>query len=77
MAVIYLTEYNCQQNEVTFENNGCVKVQKIEDISNNEYIIYCVKPMRIFLGKSESCMMTALSGLSTNPCLMEILFYLK
>ena len=47
---------------VTFQNNGYVKVQKFEDISNNENNIYCVKPMEIFSGKSQVCNMTMFSG---------------
>ena len=34
MTALYLLEYNCNGYGVTFENNGCVKVQMIEDISN-------------------------------------------
>ena len=47
---------------MTFQNNGCVKVQKSEDISKDENTIYSVKPMRIFLGKSQVCNMTMFSG---------------
>ena len=47
---------------MTFQNNGCVKVQKFEDISNDENTIYSLKPMRIFLGKSQLCNMTMFSG---------------
>ena len=36
MTVIYLTEYNTSCYGVIFENNGCIKVQKIKDISNYE-----------------------------------------
>ena len=62
MTIIYITEKNCDCYGVTFKNNGCVKVQKFEDISNDEKTIYCVKPMEIFLGKSQVCNMTVLSG---------------
>ena len=47
---------------MTFQNKGCVKVQKLEDISNDENTIYSVKPMRIILGKSQVCNMTMFSG---------------
>ena len=47
---------------MTFENNGCVKVQKIKDISNYETIIIRVNSLKAFLGKSESCIMTTTSG---------------
>ena len=62
MTIIYITENNCECYGVTFQNNGCVKVQKFEDISKDENVIYCVKPMEIFLGKSQVCNMTMFSG---------------
>ena len=62
MTIIYITENNTKRYGVTFQNNGCVKVQKFEDISNDENTIYSVKPMRIFLGKSQACNMTMFSG---------------
>ena len=62
MTIIYVTENNCECYGVTFENNGYVKVQKFEDISKDKNTIYCVKPMEIFLGKSQVCNMTMFSG---------------
>ena len=62
MTIIYITEDNCERYGVTFQNNGYVKVQKFEDISNDENTGYSVKPMRIFLGKSQVCNMTMFSG---------------
>ena len=62
MTRIYITENNCERYGVTFKKNGCVKVQKLEDISNDEITVYCVKPMEIFLGKSQVCNMTIFSG---------------
>ena len=62
MTIIYITENNTKRYGVTFQNNGCVKVQKFEDISNDENTIYSVKPMRIILGKSQVCKMTMFSG---------------
>ena len=62
MTIIYITENNTKWYGVTFQNNSCVKVQKIEDISNDENTIYSVKPMRIFLSKSHVCNMTMFSG---------------
>ena len=62
MTVIYITENTCECYGATFKNNGCVKVQKFEDISNDENTIYCVKPMEILLGKSQICNMTTFSG---------------
>ena len=51
MTVIYITEYNCKCYAVTFENKGWVKVQKFDDESLDENIIYTVNPMETFLGK--------------------------
>ena len=68
MTIKYITENNCKCYGVTFKNNGCVKVQKFEDNSNDENTIYSVKPMETFLGKSESCTMTALSGAFIKKC---------
>ena len=52
---------------MTFENNGWIKVQKFEDISDDKNTIYCVKPLEILLGKSESFIMTAFSGAFNKP----------
>ena len=63
MTVIYITEDNCQCYAVTFENKGFVQVQQFEDVSESDKnIIYSVNPMETFLGKSQHCTMTALSG---------------
>ena len=62
MTIIYIAANNCRCYGVTHKNNGFVKIQKFEDISNDENIIYCVKPMRTFLGKSQVCNMTIFSG---------------
>ena len=68
MTVIYITEDNCECYAVTFENKGWVKVQKFEDGSLDENIIYTVNPMKTFLGKSQRCSMTALSGAFDKSC---------
>ena len=68
MTVIYITENNCKCYAVTFENKGWVKVQKFEDESLDENIIYTVNPMKTFLGKSRRCTMTALSGAFDKGC---------
>ena len=68
MTVINITENNCKCYAVTFQNNGLVKVQKFEDESLDENIIYTVNPMEKFLGKSQSCTMTALSGAFDKAC---------
>ena len=68
MTVIYITEDNCECYAVTFENKGWVKVQKFKDESLDENIIYTVNPMKTFLGKSQRCSMTALSGAFDKGC---------
>ena len=68
MTVIYITEENCKCYAVTFQNNGWVKVEKFEDESLDENIIYTVNPMETFLGKSQSCSMTASSGAFDKVC---------
>ena len=62
MTIIYITENNTKRYGVTFQNNGYVKVQKFENISNDENTIYSLKRMRTFLGKSQVCNMTEFSG---------------
>ena len=62
MTIICITENKTKSYGVTFQNNGCVKEQKFEDISNDENTIYSVKAVRIFLGKSQVCNMTMFSG---------------
>ena len=68
MTVIYITEDSCNCYAVTFQNNGWVKVHNFEDESLDENIIYTVNPMEIFLGKSPSCTMTAVSGAFDKVC---------
>ena len=68
MTVTYITEDNCECYAVTFENKVWVKVQKFEDESLDENIIYTVNPMKIFLGRSKSCAMTTMSGAFNKMC---------
>ena len=69
MTVIYIAENNCKCYAVTFQNNGFVQVQKFEDVSEDDKnIIYSINPMKIFLGKSQCCTMTALSGAFNKGC---------
>ena len=68
MTVIYITESNCKCYAVTFQNNGCVKVQQFQDESLDENIIYTVNPMESILGRSQQCSMTALSGAFDRSC---------
>ena len=77
MTVIFLTEYNCECYGVTFETNGCAKVQKINVISIYETNILRVKPLKILLGKSNFCGMTEMSGAFDKTEFDGILFYLK
>ena len=62
MTNINLTKYNTKCYGVTFETKGWIKVQKCEALSDDKNIIYKVNSMETFLGKSESCTMTAMSG---------------
>ena len=62
MTIIYVTENNCQRYAVTFRNNGWVRVQKFEDVSDDENIIYEVNPIETFIGKSLYCDTTEFSG---------------
>ena len=69
MTVIYITENNCECYAVTFENNGFVQVQQFGDVSESDKnIIYSINPMETFLGKSQCCSMTALSGAFDKAC---------
>ena len=62
MTVIYLRKFNCTRYAITFENVGCVRIQRFEDTSVYEKNILCVEPLRTILGKSESCEMTKISA---------------
>ena len=62
MTIIYVTENNCQRYGVTFQNNGRVRVQKFEDVSEDKNIIYEANPIESFIGKSQLCDITEFSG---------------
>ena len=62
MTVIYVTENNCQRYGITIRNNGLVRVQKVEDVSDDKNIIYEVCPIETFIGKSQLCDITEFSG---------------
>ena len=62
MTTIYITENNIKCLVVTFKNNGLVRVQKFQDVSDDKNIIYEVNPMKSFIGKSQLCNMTEFSG---------------
>ena len=62
MTIIYVTENNTKCYAVTFRNKRWVRVQKLEDVSDDKNIIYEVNPMEIFIGKSQFCDMTEFSG---------------
>ena len=62
MTIIYFTEHNSKCYGVTFQNKECVKEQKFEDISNDKNTILNTKSIKTFIGESQSCDMTALSG---------------
>ena len=62
MTIIYVAEHNCECLAVTFKNNGMIRVQKIEDVSDDENIIYEVNPIETSIGKSLVCDMTLYPG---------------
>ena len=62
MTIIYVTENNCQRYGITFRNNGRVRVQKFEDVSEDKNIIYEANPIETFTGKSQLCDITEFSG---------------
>ena len=68
MTIIYITENNCKCYAVTLQNNNCVSVQNFKDGTLDENIIYTISPIETFLGKSQSCNMTALSGAFDKEC---------
>ena len=78
MTIIYVTEYNTKCYGVTLQNNGLVKVQELEDVHDDENIIFEVNPVKTFLGKSQLCKMTKFSGardkevFNGNTILLEI-----
>ena len=62
MTLIYVAEHNCEWLAVTFKKNEMIRVQKLEDVSDDKNIIYEVNPMETFIGKSLCCDMTEFSG---------------
>ena len=62
MTIIYVADHNCECLALTFRNNGMIRVQKLEDVSDDENIIYEVNAMETFIGKSEDCNMTEFLG---------------
>ena len=62
MTIIYACESNCERLAVTTRNKGWVRIQRLEDVSNDDNIIYEVNPMETFIGRSEDCNMTEFSG---------------
>ena len=60
---MYIAENNCRCLAITFKNNGLIRVQKLEDISDDTNIIYeIINPIETFMGKSKDCKMTYFSG---------------
>ena len=62
MTIIHLTENNTKRLAVTFKNNGFVKIQKFEDVSDDKNTIYETNPVEKFVGKSQLCDLTEFSG---------------
>ena len=61
MTIIYVAENNCRCLAVTFKNNEMIRVQKLEDVSDDKIIIYETNPMETFIGESLLCNMTKFS----------------
>ena len=62
---------------MTFRNSGMIKVQKLEDVSNIENIVYQVNPKETFLGKSQLCNMTDFSAAKSKEVFNGNTIYLK
>ena len=62
MTIIYVCESNCNCLAVTSRNEGWIRIQRLEDVSGDDNIIYEVNPMETFIGKSENCKMIEFSG---------------
>ena len=77
MTIIYVAENNCERLAVTLKNNGLVRVQNFEDLSEDKNAIYEVNPVETFIGKILCCEMTEFSGpdreiFDGNTILLEI-----
>ena len=77
MTIVYVTEDNCRCYGVTLQNKGWVKVQKFKDVPKDKNIIYKVNPMETFLGKSQLCDMTEVSGAGDKKAFDENTILLK
>ena len=62
MTIIYVAENICERLAITVRNKGWIRVQKLEDVSEDKNIIYEVNPMETFFGRSQLCNMTKFSG---------------
>ena len=62
MTIIYVAENNSERLAITARNKRWIRVQKLEDISEDENVIYEVNPLETFIGKSKDCKMTRFSG---------------
>ena len=62
MTIIYITEKNCENYAVTYQNNSKFRVQKLEDVYNDKKIINEINPIESFIGKSQLCEITKFSG---------------
>ena len=62
MTIINVAENNCECLAVTFQNKGWIRVQELEDVSEDGNIIYKANSMETFIGKSVCCEMTEFSG---------------
>ena len=66
MTVIYVTEYNCKCYVVILRNSNCLKVQKIEDVLNDQYNNLYMQPLQKFIRKIQHCDKTIMSQANDN-----------
>ena len=62
MTIIYVTECNTKCYCVNSQYKVYIKVQKLEDVSDDKNIIYEVNPIETFRDKSQLGDMTEFSG---------------
>ena len=59
---MYITKHNTKCFVVSFQNSECVRVLKFGAISTDGNTILYIKPLELFLGRSQACEMIAMSG---------------
>ena len=77
MTILYLTEYNTKCYGVTYENIGYIKLQKLEDFSDDKELYTRSILCKHFWVKANLVWWQQCRELLINRYLKEILFYLK